>query len=142
MKKMLFSMICMLFACISLSAQVKTYETVTGDERMVVNASDCKEAYGSAHRLWVRYDYLAPKFCKEDAKDEGIKGKPVRAEVLYEFDEYMLQYRIIRKVYYDKKEHVVGQVNYPNASYNSLGDTDYSLKIAHFMANYFHMVVG
>lgn len=142
MKKFSFLMICMFVTCVSAFSQVKTFKTVVEDEELVVNASDCKEDWGSNFRLWIRYDYRSPNLCKLAAKRDGVKGKPVRAELLYEYDEPLLQYRILKKVYYDKKDHVVGQVKYENASWNSIGDLDYSLKIGIYMTGQFHLVAG
>ena len=142
MKKLSILMICMFMACMSTFAQVKTFNTVAEDEEVVVNASDCKEDYGTNYRLWVRYDYRSPKLCKQAAKREGVKGKPVRVEYLYEYDEPLLKYRILKKVYYDKKDQVIEQVNFENASWNSIGDLDYSLKIGIYMTGQFHIVAG
>ena len=142
MKNLTILMMCMFCTCISAFAQVKTFKTVAEDDVVVVNASDCKENYGNNYRLWIRYDYHNPKLCKEAAKLDGVKGKSVRAEVLYEFDECLLMYRILKKVYYDKKEHVVGVVRFDNASWNSIGDIDYSLKIGIYMTGQFNIVAG
>jgi len=142
MKKMIFSMICMMVLCISASAQVKTFSNVLEDDLLVLNASTCKENQLHGYWLWVRYDYKNAKDCRKAAKADGIKGKAVRAEYLYEFDEPVLQYRILRKVYYDKNGRELGCINYNNASWNVIGDTDYSLKVAHYLAMNFPITVG
>lgn len=142
MKNFALLMMCMFFTCLSAFAQVKTFKTVVENEDVTVNASDCKEEYGTNHRLWIRYDYRSAKLCKKAAKLDGVKGSPSRVELLYEYDECLLMYRILRKVYYDKKEHVVGEVNYYNASWNSVGDIDYSLDIGIYMTGQFHLVAG
>ena len=85
MKKILISLLWMLLLSISASAQVKTFQMVDDNAIMVVNASDCVDRMGSNYLLWVRYDYKSKKDCKKEAKRDGVSGKPVRAEVLYEF---------------------------------------------------------
>ena len=104
MKKILFSLLWMVLCCTAVSAQVKTFKTVVEDETMVVNASDCVDRQAKSYLMWVRYDYKNKKACAKEAKREGVTGKPVRMEVLYEFDEPLLTYRIISKKYYDKKD--------------------------------------
>lgn len=142
MKKMMIAMLLMLLAGTSAFAQVKTFVTVVEDELLTVNASDSEWRVPDAHRVWVRYDYHSPKDCKKAAKLDGIFGKAVRAELLYEYDEYLLKYRILRKVYYDKNNREIGVVHYDNASWNSIGDMDYSLKIGIYMTGAFHIVAG
>lgn len=142
MKKILISLFWMLLLSISASAQVKTFKEVANDETMVVNASDCVDRIGNNYLLWVRYDYKSKKDCKKDAKRDGVSGKPVRAEVLYEFDEYVLTYRIISKKYYDKNDMVVKEINYYNAPWNQIGDIDYSLKLGIYMSGEFNITVG
>ena len=102
MKKMCISLFVALMFATAVSAQVKTYQKVCEDETMVVNASDCVDRQGQNYLLWVRYDYSSPKVCMKAAKRDVAYGKAVRAEVLYEFDDAVLTYRIISKKYFDK----------------------------------------
>lgn len=142
MKKILFSLLLTILFHTAASAQVKTYKTVVEDETMVVNASDCVDRLRSNYLLWVRYDYNSTKTCKKEAKRDGVSGKPVRAEVLYEFDEPLLTYRIISKKYYDKKDMVLKEIHYYNAPWNQVGDNDYSLKLGIYMTGAFHITAG
>ena len=142
MKKILISLLWMLLLSISASAQVKTFQMVDDNAIMVVNASDCVDRMGSNYLLWVRYDYKSKKDCKKEAKRDGLSGKPVRAEVLYEFDEPLLTYRIIAKKYYDKDGLVIKEINYYNAPWNQVGDFDYSLKLGIYMTGAFDIVAG
>ena len=57
MKKLIFSLLCMVLFCTAASAQVKTYKLVVEDETKVVNASDCVDRLPKSYLLWVRYDY-------------------------------------------------------------------------------------
>ena len=123
-------------------AQVKTYKTVVENDTMVVNASDCLDRLGNNYLLWVRYDYKNKKVCKKEAKRDGVFGKPVRAEILYEFDEPLLTYRIVSKKYYDKKDTLLKEVRYYNAPWNQVGDFDFSLKIGIYMTGAFHITAG
>lgn len=141
MKKTLFAFFCMVFACMTASAQIKTFQYVCEDEELTVNASDCKEASAAGYKLWVRYDYKNKKYCKKAAKADGVSGKPVRAEVLYEYDEPLLQYRILSKVYYDKKNQVVKRLDNFNVPWNSIGEIDYSLKLGIYLTG-FGIVAG
>lgn len=142
MKKALLTFLGMAFACLTASAQVKTFQYVCEDEAVTVNASDCKENSASGYKLWVRYDYKSKKACKQAAKADGVTGKPVRAEVLYEYDEPLLQYRILSKVYFDKKNQVVKRLDfYNNAPWNSIGEIDYSLKLGIYLTG-FGIVAG
>ena len=142
MKRMIFSLFCMLLLHTAASAQVRTYKTVVEDEAMVVNASDCLDRLPKSYRMWVRYDYKTPKLCKRDGKRDGVIGKPVRAEVLYEYDIPLLTYRILSKKYYDKNEKVIKEIIYYNAPWNQVGDFDYSLKLGIFMTGAFSIVAG
>lgn len=142
MKKIIFSLFCMLLFHTAVSAQVKTYKTVVEDETMVVNASDCVDRQHSSYLMWVRYDYHSTKVCKKEAKRDGVSGKPVRAEVLYEFDEPLLTYRIVSKKYYDKKDIVLKEIHYHNAPWNQVGEFDYSLKLGIYMTGAFHITAG
>ena len=142
MKKITFFLFGMLLFFTTASAQVKTYKTVVENETMVVNASDCVDRLNKSYLLWVRYDYRDSKSCRKDAKREGVSGKPVRAEVLYEFDEPLLTYRIKSKKYYDKHDMLVKEVVYYNAPWNQVGDFDYSLKLGIYMTGEFHIVAG
>lgn len=142
MRKTMIVMLLMLLAGVSAFGQVKTFATVVEDELLTVNASDSEERVPDAHRLWVRYDYRSVKDCKKAARLDGVVGKAVRAELLYEYDEYLLKYRILRKVYYDKNDRQVGVVRFDNASWNSIGDIDYSLKIGIYMSGAFNIVAG
>ena len=142
MKKMFISLCWMLLFCTAASAQVKTFQTVVEDETMMVNASDCVDRSGRNYLLWVRYDYKNKKDCKKDAKRDGVIGKPVRAEVLYEFDEPLLSYRIISKKYYNKDEKVLKEIIYYKAPWNSVGDNDHSLKIGIYMTGAFSITAG
>ena len=142
MKKIIISMFCMLLFSTAVSAQVKTFKTVEEDETMVVNASDCVDRMPKSYLLWVRYDYKDKKVCKNEAKRDNVSGKPVRAEVLYEFDEYLLSYRIISKKYYDKNDIVIKEKDYYNAPWNQVGDIDYSLKLGIYMSGAFNITAG
>lgn len=142
MKTILFSILMMFVFNITASAQVKTFKTVTEDDAMVVNASDCIDRVGNNYLIWVRYDYKSNKLCKKDAKRDGVSGKPVRAEVLYEFDEPCLTYRIVCKKYYDKNDSVLKEINYFNAPWNQIGEIDYSLKLGLYMSETFNITVG
>lgn len=124
------------------NAQVKTYKEVTTDATMTVNASDCVDRMGQNYLLWVRYDFNDKKACKKEARRDGVKGKPVREEVLYEFDEYLLTYRIISKKYYDKNDAVLKELIYYQAPWNQVGDTDYSLKLGIYMTGAFNITAG
>ena len=141
MKRILFSMLVVMF-CTAASAQVKTFRTVVENETMVLNASDCVDRSGTNYLLWVRYDYKSKKDCKKDAKRDGVIGKPVRAEVLYEFDEPLLTYRIVAKKYYDKNDMVVKEINYFNAPWNQVGDDDNSLNLGIYMTGAFNITAG
>ena len=127
---------------ITASAQVKTFKTVVEDETIVVNASDCVDRLGKNYLLWVRYDYKNKKACKKDAKRDDVIGKPTRVEVLYEFDEPCLTYRIVCKKYYDKNDSVLKEINYFNAPWNQIGEIDYSLKLGIYMSGQFNITVG
>ena len=142
MKKIILSLFWMLLFSTAVSAQVKTFKTVVEDETMVVNASDCVDRSRNNYLLWVRYDYKDKKACKKDAKREGVIGKPVRAEVLYEFDEHLLTYRIICKKFFSKDERVLKEIRYYNAPWNDVGDFDYSLKLGIYMTEAFDIVAG
>ena len=142
MKQILISLFVMFMLCTTASAQVKTFQTVTEDETMTVNASDCIDRVGNNYLIWVRYDYKSNKLCKKDAKRDGVSGKPVRAEGLYEFDEPCLTYRIVRKKYYDKNDSVLKEINYFNAPWNQIGEIDYSLKLGIYMSGQFNITVG
>lgn len=142
MKKMVFTLLGMILFCTAASAQVKTYKTVLEDEKMVVNASDCVDRMYKSYLLWVRYDYTNPKACKKDAKRDGVIGKAVRVEVLYEFDEPLLTYRIISKKYYNKNEVVLKEILYNHAPWNQVGDDDYSLKLGIYMTGAFNITAG
>lgn len=126
----------MLLMCQNATAQVKTYVNVTEDETKSVNASDCFDQVGSYYQLWVRYDYFDRKALKADAKRDHVTGKPVRAEILYQFDDCLLSYRIVTKRYYNKKERVVKEINYYNAAWNHVGEYDYSLKLGIYMSEF------
>lgn len=139
---MIFSLFCMLLLHTAASAQVRTHKTVVEDESMVVNASDCLDRLPKSYRMWVRYDYKIPKLCKRDGKRDGVIGKPVRAEVLYEYDIPLLTYRILSKKYYDKNEKVIKEIIYYNAPWNQVGDFDYSLKLGIYMTGAFSIVAG
>ena len=141
MIKFLFPLFLALVSITS-SAQVKTYQKVLEDDTMVLNASDCIDRQGVNYLLWVRYDYTTPKACKKEARREGVYGKPVRAEVLYEFDEPVLTYRIISKKYYDKNDKVLKEIHYYYAPWNQIGDFDYSLKLGLHISNFFNITVG
>ena len=142
MKKLFFSFLLMLLFNTAAFAQVKTYKTVVENDTMVVNASDCLDRLGNNYLLWVRYDYKNKKVCKKEAKRDGVFGKPVRAEILYEFDEPLLTYRIVSKKYYDKKDTLLKEVRYYNAPWNQVGDFDFSLKIGIYMTGAFHITAG
>lgn len=136
MKKYFLLLFGMLMLCTAASAQVKTYRMVTEDETKVVNASDCYDHVGNYYLLWVRYDYTDKKALKTDAKRDHVSGKPVRAEILYQFDDCLLSYRIITKRYYNKKEEVIKEVNYHNAAWNGVCELDYSLKLGIYMTGF------
>lgn len=136
MKKIFISLLGMLFIGTAANAQVKTFQTVTEDETKVVNASDCYDHVGNYYLLWVRYDYIDNKALKADAKRDGVVGKPVRVEVLYQFDEVLLSYRITTKRYYNKRDFVIKEINYHNAAWNGVGDFDYSLKLGIYMTGF------
>ena len=142
MKKMLTALFGVLLFCTSASAQVRTYKMVVEDETKVVNASDCVDRMGKNYLLWVRYDYTNKKACKKEAKHDGVYGKAVRAEVLYEFDEPLLTYRIMSKKYFDKNEMVIKEIIYYNAPWNQVGDIDYSLKLGIYMTDAFNIIAG
>ena len=142
MKKILFSLFCMLLLSTVASAQVKTFLPVEDNETMVVNASNCIDRMGKNYLLWVRYDYKDKKACRKEAKRDGVSGKPVRVEVLYEFDEPVLTYRIIAKKYYDKEDRVLKEIIYYQAPWNHIGDIDYSLKLGIYMSDTFDITVG
>ena len=142
MKRMIFALLWMLLLCTGASAQVKTYKMVVEDEAMVVNASDCVDQQPKSYLLWVRYDYKNPKACKKAAKQDCVYGKPVRAEVLYEFDQHLLTYRIISKKYFNKNDVVVKEIHYYNAPWNQVGDFDYSVKLGIYMTEAFDIVAG
>lgn len=142
MKTILFSILMMFVFNITASAQVKTFKTVTEDDAMVVNASNCIDRQGDNYLLWVRYDYKSSKACKKDAKRDGVSGKAVRAEVLYEFDEPCLTYRIVSKKYFDKNNALLKEINYYHAPWNHIGDIDYSLKLGIYMSETFNITVG
>ena len=142
MKKAIFSLLCMVLSFTEASAQVKTFQTVVEDETMQVNASDCVDRQPKSYLLWVRYDYKNKKACSKEAKRDGVFGKPVRVEVLYEFDEPLLTYRIISKKYYDKKDVVIKEKIYYNAPWNQVGDFDYSLKLGIYMTGAFNITAG
>ena len=143
MKKIVFlSLMCMSLFVTAASAQVKTFKTVVEDETMVVNASDCVDRMPKSFLMWVRYDYKNMKTCRKDAKRDGVFGKPVRAEVLYEFDEPLLTYRIISKKYYSKDDVLLKEIRYYNAPWNQVGDFDYSLKLGIYMTHAFSITAG
>ena len=142
MKKLILSLFGIFLFFNSASAQVKTFKTVVEDETKVVNASDCLDRLPKTYLLWVRYDYTNIKACKKDAKRDGVIGKPVRAEVLYEFDEPLLTYRIISKKYYSKDDVVLKEVLFYNAPWNQVGDNDYSLKLGIYMTGAFSITAG
>lgn len=136
MKKYFLLLFGMLMLSTVASAQVKTYVNVTEDETKSVNASDCFDQVGSYYQLWVRYDYFDRKALKTDAKRDRATGRPVRVEVLYQFDDCLLSYRIVTKRYYNKKERVVKEINYYNAAWNHVGEYDYSLKLGIYMSEF------
>ena len=142
MKKMCISLFVALMFATAVSAQVKTYQKVCEDETMVVNASDCVDRKHKSYLLWVRYDYKSKKVCKKEAKRDEVVGKPVRVEVLYEFDEPLLTYRIVSKKYYDKNDMVLKEKIYFNAPWNQVGEYDYSLKLGIYMTEAFDIVAG
>ena len=142
MKKLFVSLFLMMLCNAAAFAQVKTYKTVVENNKMVVNASDCVDRLRSNYLLWVRYDYKNAKDCKKEAKRDGVIGKPVRAEVLYEIDEPLLTYRIVSKKYYDKKDVLLKEIRYFNAPWNQVGDYDFSLKICIYMTGEFHITAG
>ena len=140
MKKMILTALFMV-ACMGAYAQVKTYNTVCADEIMIVNASDCMENSIAGYKIWVRYDYKDTKYCKKAAKEDGVRGKVFRSEVLYEYDETLLQYRIISKIYYDKKDKVIKRLNYYDVPWNSIGNLDYSRQLGIYLTR-FGIVAG
>ena len=142
MKRMIFSLFWMLLLHTAAFAQVKSYKTVVENDTMVVNASDCVDRLPKSYRMWVRYDYKTTKLCKKDAKRDGVIGKPVRAELLYEFDAPLLTYRILSKKYYDKNEKVIKEIIYYNAPWNQVGGFDYSIKLGIYMTGAFSIVAG
>lgn len=142
MKRILISLFWLLLFSTAATAQVKTYRTVTEDETKVVNASDCVDRSGKNYLLWVRYDYKSKGACKKDAKRDRVGGKPVRAEVLYEYDECLLTYRIVSKKYFDKDDMVLKEVLFYNAPWNNVGNFDYSLKLGIYMTEAFNIVAG
>lgn len=142
MKQVIITLLWMFLFNAAASAQVKTFQTVLEDETKVVNASDCVDRLRKNYLLWVRYDYKTQKDCKVEAKRDRVTGKAVRAEVLYEFDEPLLTYRIISKKYYDKDEMVLKEIFYYNAPWNQVGDYDYSLKLGIYMTGAFHITAG
>jgi hypothetical protein len=142
MKKIMISLLLLIMFNTASFAQVKTFKTVVEDETMAVNASDCVDRLQKSYLLWVRYDYKDKKACKKEAKRDGVTGKPVRLEVLYEFDEPLLTYRIISKKYYDKNDIVLKEKLIYNAPWNQVGDFDYSLKLGIYMTGAFHIVAG
>ena len=142
MKKVIVSLFVVLMFATTVSAQVKTYQKVSEDETMVVNASDCVDRQGQNYLLWVRYDYSSPKVCMKAAKRDGAYGKAVRAEVLYEFDDVVLTYRIISRKYFDKDDRVLKEIHYYQAPWNQIGDIDYSLKLGIYMSGAFNIAVG
>ena len=142
MKKVLFSLLCMMLLTTAASAQVKTFKTVVENDTMVVNASDCIDRSRNNYLLWVRYDYKNLKICKKDAKREYVTGKPVRMEVLYEMDEPLLSYRIVAKKFYDKNDKVLKEIRYYNAPWNQVGGFDYSLPLCIYMTHAFGIIAG
>ena len=142
MKKLFVSLFLMMLCNVATFAQVKTFKAVVENDTMVVNASDCVDRLRSNYLLWVRYDYKAMKVCKKDAKRDGVIGKPVRAEVLYEYDEPLLTYRIVSKKYYNKNDVMLKEVRYYNAPWNQVGDFDYSLKLGIYMTYAFNITAG
>lgn len=142
MKRILFSLFWVLLFSTGASAQVKTYLNVDENETMVLNASNCVDRMGKNYLLWVRYDYKDKKACKKEAKRDRVVGKPVRMEVLYEFDEPLLTYRIISKKYFDKNDMILKEINLYNAPWNDVGDNDYSLKLGIYMTGAFNITAG
>lgn len=142
MKRILFSLFCVLLFSTGASAQVKTYLNVEENETMALNASNCVDRMGKNYLLWVRYDYKDKKACKKEAKRDRVDGKPVRMEVLYEFDEPLLTYRIISKKYFDKNDMILKEINLYNAPWNDVGDNDYSLKLGIYMTGAFNITAG
>lgn len=140
MKRILLTALCMI-ACIGSYAQVKTYNTVCADNIMIVNASDCKENSLQGYKIWVRYDYKDTKYCRQAAKADGVSGKAWRCEVLYEYDEPLLQYRIISKVYYNKKDKVIKRLDFYDVPWNSIGELDYSRQLGIYLTR-FGIVAG
>ncbi len=70
-----------------------------------------------------------------------MSGKVCRCEVLYEYDEPLLQYRIISKVYFDKKNRVVKRLDFYDVPWNSIGDLDYSKTLGIYLTG-FGIVAG
>ncbi len=142
MKKMISLLLLALLFHVAASAQVKTYQMVTNDDSKIVNASDCVDRRPNSYLMWVRYDYVNKKACKKEARIDGVYGKPVRAEVLYEFDSPLLTYRIISKKYFDKNGVLLKELIYYNAPWNQVGDSDYSLKLGIYMTEAFNITAG
>ena len=101
MKTKMITLMWMILCFTAASAQVKTYKTVVENDTLMVNASDCVDRLHKSYLLWVRYDYKNKKACKKEAKREGVPGKPLRSEVLYEMDEPLLTTHSNSKKYYD-----------------------------------------
>ncbi len=142
MKKIIISLLWLILCSTAVSAQVKTFQTVLEDENLVLNASDCVDRSRDNYLLWVRYDYKDKKTCKKEGKRDGVTGKPVRAEVLYEFDGPLLTYRIISKKYFDKHGIVLREKIYYQAPWNQVGENDYSLKLGIYMTHAFDITAG
>ena len=141
MKQLLFSLMLLLMPVMA-SAQVKTYKTVVENDELVVNASDCVDRHSKSYLLWVRHDYKDLKACRKVARRDNVYGKPVRMELLYEFDEPLLTYRIISKKYFDKNDILLKEIIYYHAPWNQVGDFDYSLKIGTYMTEAFDIIAG
>ena len=141
MKQLLFSLMLLLMPVMA-SAQVKTYKTVVENDELVVNASDCVDRQSKSYLLWVRHDYKDLKACRKVARRDNVYGKPVRMELLYEFDEPLLTYRIISKKYFDKNDILLKEIIYYHAPWNQVGDFDYSLKIGTYMTEAFDIIAG
>ena len=78
MKKVLFSLLCMMLLTTAASAQVKTFKTVVENDTMVVNASDCIDRSRNNYLLWVRYDYKNLKICKKAVASEKAAEKQIQ----------------------------------------------------------------
>jgi hypothetical protein len=141
MKRIFLTTICMIL-CLCAYSQVKTYNTVYADDILIVNASDCIDSSLAGYKVWVRYDYKDTKYCKQAAKEDGVSGKAWRCEVLYEFHETLLQYRIISKIYYNKKDKVLKRLNYYDVPWNSVGELDYSRTMGIYISNNFGVTAG